>query len=165
VRERERERRLWGGWVRRHGTRPNAHYYIFAFADGKYSDSSIHCVVLSTFHNSLSLPPPFPSYHLFPPPSHLPIFSDLMIGLWIVSSLRLQGGNSLAGPLWIVPNKALSLSPFDNSAGGSASISGTSLYRGPKRGRTVTVGGSRRPRRAKSDCSTTGDRGASLALV
>ena len=35
--------------------------------------------------------------------------------------------------------------------GGSASISGTSVYRGSKRGRRVV----RRPRRAKSDCPTT----------
>jgi hypothetical protein len=39
--------------------------------------------------------------------------------------------------------------------GGSASISGTSLYRGSMRGRRVV----RRPRRAKSDYPTTGDRG------
>jgi hypothetical protein len=45
--------------------------------------------------------------------------------------------------------------------GGSASISGTSVYRGSKRGRRVV----RRPRRAKSDCPNTGDRGAALTLV
>jgi len=39
--------------------------------------------------------------------------------------------------------------------GGSASISGISIYRGSKRSRRVV----RRPRRAKSDCPTTGERG------
>jgi hypothetical protein len=43
----------------------------------------------------------------------------------------------------------------------SAAISGTSVYRGSKRGRRVV----RRTRRAKSDCPTTGDRGAALTLV
>ena len=44
----------------------------------------------------------------------------------------------------------------------SASISGTSVYRGSKRGKRVV----RRPRLAKSDCPTTvgGDRGAALTL-
>jgi hypothetical protein len=49
--------------------------------------------------------------------------------------------------------------------GGSVSISGTcvtTVYRGSKRGRRVVMG---RPRRAKSDCPTTGDKGAALTLV
>jgi hypothetical protein len=45
--------------------------------------------------------------------------------------------------------------------GGSASITGTTVYRGSKRGRRVA----RRPRLAKSDCPTTGDRGEALTLV
>jgi hypothetical protein len=45
--------------------------------------------------------------------------------------------------------------------GGSASISGTSVYRGSKWGRRVV----RRPKRAESDCPTTGDRGAALTLA
>ena len=48
-----------------------------------------------------------------------------------------------------------------NLGGGSASISCTSVYRGSKRGRRVV----RRPRRAKLDCPTTGDRGPALTLV
>ena len=40
--------------------------------------------------------------------------------------------------------------------GGSASILGTSVYRRSKWGRRIV----RRPKRAKSDCPTTGDRGA-----
>ncbi len=45
--------------------------------------------------------------------------------------------------------------------GGSASISGTNVYRRSKWGRRIF----RRPRRAKSDCPTPGDRGAALTLV
>ena len=45
--------------------------------------------------------------------------------------------------------------------GGSASIPGTSVYRGSKRGSRVV----RRLRLAQSDCPTTGDRGAALTLV
>ena len=42
--------------------------------------------------------------------------------------------------------------------GGSASILGTSVYRRSKWDRRIV----RRPKRAKSDCPTTGDRGAAL---
>ena len=45
-----------------------------------------------------------------------------------------------------------------NLAEGSASIPGTSVYRRSKWGRKIV----RRPRRAQSDCPTTGDRGAAL---
>jgi len=47
--------------------------------------------------------------------------------------------------------------------GGSASIPGTSVYRGSKWGRKAMI--VRRPQRAQSDRPTTGDRGAALTLV